>query len=197
MKIAISGLSGSGNSTASTNVSKALGLKIINYTYRQLAADLRMDFEEVRKKAEETNVVDYTLDKLLLEKANEDNIILATRLACWLIDADLRIWLHAPFRVRAKRIAEREGKEFKDVLEYTKNRDRLDLARYKKIYGINLLKHDFVDFVINTENLDPRQVSEAIVAAAKLVPLKRKPFSARKKILKILDKAETLELKKD
>jgi len=194
MRIAISGLSGSGNTTACANVSKELGLTVVNYTYRQLAVDLGTTFEDVRKRAGESTIIDYTLDKILLEKAKEDNIILGSRLACWLIDADLKIWLHAPLKIRAKRIAEREGKDPKETLEYTQKRDKSDILHYKTAYGINILKHDFTDFTINTENLSALQVAHAVVAAAKIIPITRKPLNAVKKIGKILNNAETLEV---
>jgi cytidylate kinase len=42
LRIAISGKSGCGNTTVSTLLAKTLGIKLINYTFRQLAEEKGM-----------------------------------------------------------------------------------------------------------------------------------------------------------
>ena len=51
LRIAISGKSGCGNTTVSTLLAETLGIKLINYTFRQLAQEKGMTLAEVIEKA--------------------------------------------------------------------------------------------------------------------------------------------------
>ncbi len=170
MRITISGLSGCGNTTATRNVAKALGLKVINYTFRDLARDLGLPFEKLQAMAKKDPVYDYLLEFRQISFAEQEkDCVVGTRLAGWVIDhVDLRVWLHASPEARAWRIAKREGKPFKAVLEYTNKRDKENALRYRKHYGIDLNDRDGYDLIVNTEYLTADQVSALIVAAAKL-----------------------------
>lgn len=171
MRIAISGHSGCGNTTATTNVGKALQLKIVNYTFRDLAKDLSINFEDLHKEASNNMIYDYLTDLTLIRNsiANE-NIVVGTRLAAWLMDAELRIWLHAPLETRAARINRRETEKnstYEQVLYKTLKRDEQNRKRYLRLYGIDIDDHSDFDITINTEKLTADQVSSLIVAAAK------------------------------
>ncbi len=170
MRITISGLSGCGNTTATRNVAKALGLKVINYTFRDLAKDLGLPFETLQKMSKKDPVYDYILEYRQISFAEQEpGCVIGTRLAGWVIDnADLRVWLHAAPEARARRIALREDKPFREVLGYTTRRDHENAVRYKKHYGIDLNDRDGFDLIVNTEYLTAAQVSALIVAAAKL-----------------------------
>ena len=63
IKIAISGKSGCGNTTVSRMVAEKLNLKFINYTFRTMAEERGVSFEEIRQLAEENNSVDIELYK--------------------------------------------------------------------------------------------------------------------------------------
>ena len=52
--IAISGKSGCGNSTVLHLVAEKLGYEPVNYTFRSMAADMGISFEELHKKAQES-----------------------------------------------------------------------------------------------------------------------------------------------
>ncbi len=192
MRIAISGLSGCGTTTACTNVARALGLKVINYTMRDLARDLRTSLERVQELAKKDPVYDYTLEKNQMDlAAAQENCIIGTRLAGWIVDAvDLRVFLHASLETRAKRIAQREGKLFASVLAYTKKRDGENYSRYKRYYGIDTNDRDGFDLIVNTEYLSAAQVAALIVAAAKLASENnlQKPSKIAKRIKALVNK---------
>lgn len=69
IKIAISGKSGCGNSTVSRMVAERLGLEVINYTFRNMAEDLGISFEELRRRAEKDDSMDRQLDARQVELA--------------------------------------------------------------------------------------------------------------------------------
>lgn len=170
MRVAISGHSGCGNTTATTNVGNALKLKIVNYTFRDLARDLNVNFELIHKEAATNLIYDYLTDFTLIRNAlgNKD-IVIGTRLAAWLMDAELRIWLHAPLEARASRISHREtekGNSYEQILYKTLKRDEQNRKRYLRLYGLDIDDHSDFDVTINTEKLTADQVSSLIVAAA-------------------------------
>ncbi|MES2614681.1 MAG: cytidylate kinase family protein [Bdellovibrionota bacterium] len=170
MRIAISGHSGCGNTTATKNVGNALELKIVNYTFRDLACDLKVSFEQIHKEAATNLIYDYLTDLTLIRNAlaNKD-IVIGTRLAAWLMDAELRIWLHAPLEARASRISLREsekGSNYEQILYKTLKRDEQNRKRYLRLYGLDIDDHSDFDVTINTEKLTADQVSSLIVAAA-------------------------------
>jgi CMP/dCMP kinase len=197
MRIAISGHSGCGNTTATTNVGKSLSLRMVNYTFRDLAKDVGLTFDEVQKQASENPLFDYLTDLQLVRAALNPQIVLGTRLASWLMEADLRIWLHASLEARAARISKRETEKassYEHVLYKTLKRDEENRKRYLRLYGIDILDHSDFDMTINTEKLTAEQVSGLIVAAAQWASnnkLERKNIHL-KRIREII--AENLEL---
>jgi cytidylate kinase len=170
MRVAISGHSGCGNTTATNNVGTALHLKIVNYTFRDLARDLNVSFEQIHKEASTNLIYDYLTDLTLIRNAlaNKD-IVIGTRLAAWLMDAELRIWLHAPLEARASRISNRESEKtsnYEQILYKTLKRDEQNRKRYLRLYGLDIDDHSDFDITINTEKLTAAQVSSLILAAA-------------------------------
>jgi CMP/dCMP kinase len=168
LRIAISGYSGCGNTTAVHNVGKTLGLNVVNYTFRDLARDLDVPFEEIQKKAGETKVYDFLTDLSLIRASLQPRAVVGSRLAAWLVDADLGVWLHAPLETRAKRIHQREKDSlYESVLYRTLQRDEQNRRRYLQLYGIDINDRSDFDIIINTERLTAEQVSSLIVAAAR------------------------------
>jgi len=187
MIIAISGLSGCGNSTVSGLVAQKLGLKKVNYTFHDLAREKNVSFEEMRATAErEFPATDLELDKKISEMVSAGDCVVGSRIAIWRDAADLRVWLDAPPKTRAKRIAEREGKPAD--ARAVKERDAADSARYKKLYGINLKKGaKECDLEINTERISAEKAAEIVCAAARQLPFEGKKNKWPKKIRKIID----------
>ncbi|MBI5229141.1 cytidylate kinase family protein [Candidatus Micrarchaeota archaeon] len=189
MKTAISGLSGCGNTTVSKRVAEALGIRVANYTFRQLSNELGIGFEELHEKSKTDPKYDLMLDKKLIELSGE-NSVLSSRLAIWLSNADLKVWLHASLKERARRISSRDKAPLEETLEKTKKRDKENSERYKGLYGVNIKKFvEVADLVINTESYDEEGVAELIVEAARNPPKKpnRKAKKFAKKIRQTID----------
>ncbi len=168
LRIAISGKSGCGNSTVSSIVAEKMGLTLINYTFKSIAAEQGISFEEVCRKAEENPDYDYQVDKKQVELAEAGQCVLGSRLAVWLLEkADLKVYLEAEPETRACRIQKREGGDFDQIYENTISRDKHDRARYLKLYGIDTDVYGFVDLIINTEQKSPEQVADIIVNRVK------------------------------
>lgn len=166
MRIAISSKSGCGNTTITTMVAEALGYKMINFTFRQMALERNMDFWDFCRLAESDDDIDRELDRRQVEMAMaEDDCVLGSRLAIWMLkDADLKIYLTADAETRAERIYKREGGSFEQRYEETVQRDKHDSARYMRIYGIDNSKADEVaDLVISTDDKSPEEIVDIIL----------------------------------
>jgi cytidylate kinase len=170
LRIAISSLSGCGNTTATRNVGATLALQVVNYTFRDLGDDLGITFDEIHARAGETKMFDYLTDLVQIRASLRSKVVVGSRLAAWLVDADLRVWLHASLEERAKRIFRREPDRYASyeaVLYSTLKRDEQNRKRYLQLYGIDINDRGDFDIIINTEKLTAEQVSSLIVAAAR------------------------------
>lgn len=165
--IAISGKSGCGNTTVSTLTARALGFRLVNYTFRTLAEEMGIPFDELRRRAEEDPQYDYLVDQRQIALTQGGGCVLGSRLAIWLCrNADLKVFLTAPAEVRAARIQKREGGLPEDVLAATLLRDEKDHARYLKLYSIDNNDFAFADMIINTENYQPEEICRMILEKA-------------------------------
>lgn len=170
LRIAISSLSGCGNTTATMNVGRTLDLKVVNYTFRDLAADIGVSFEEIHDRSQQNRTFDYLTDLNQIRLSLQPKVVVGSRLAAWLVNADLRVWLQASLEERAKRIFRREvdkGLTYESVLYRTLQRDEQNRKRYLQLYGIDSNDRSDFDIIINTEKLTAEQVSSLIIAAAR------------------------------
>ncbi len=154
MIITIGGPIGSGKTTVAIAIAEKFGFTHISagIVFRELAEEKGITLEEFSKLAEENHEFDRELDNRQKELANgAENAVVDGRLSGLIMDADLKVWLKAPLEVRAKRVCEREGKDYSVALEDVRNRGDSELKRYKEIYDINLRDLGPYDIVINTE----------------------------------------------
>ena len=164
LRIAISGKSGCGNTTVSGLLSEKLGVKLINYTFRQLAAEKGMTLKEVIEAAKNDDSYDKYVDQHQVELALQEPCVLGSRLAIWMLkEADLKVYLYASDETRAGRVFNREGGDLQQIKDFTAMRDREDTGRYKEFYNIDNNDYDFVDIIIDTGNYNPEQIVDIIL----------------------------------
>jgi CMP/dCMP kinase len=167
LTIAISGKSGCGNSTVSRLVAGLLGLRVVNYTFKDLARDRGLTFDELARRAESDPQYDLTIDKMQVKLAEEGGCVLGSRLAIWLLrDSAFTVYLDAPLAVRAARIAQREGKDPATALRETAERDTRDHDRYARLYGYEVNDFSFASLVVETESIEADEVARRIVESA-------------------------------
>ena len=168
VRVAISGKSGCGNTTVSTLLSQKLGVKLINYTFRQLAQEKGLTLAQVIENARTDDSYDIFVDNHQVELARAEPCVLGSRLAIWMLkEADLKVYLYASDDTRAKRILNREGGDLEQIKSFTSMRDSEDSKRYLKLYNIDNNKYDFCDLIIDTANYNPEQIVDLILAELK------------------------------
>lgn len=170
--IAISGKSGCGNTTVSGLLAERLGVQPINYTFRAMAVDRGIGFEEMLRLANEDPNYSYdrALDarqvELAREAARNRDCVIGSRLAMWLLpEADLHLYLAGSLEARAARIHSREGDDFAGKLKFTRDRDASDHMRYLTIYGIDNDDLSEADLVVNTELWKPEAIVDIALEA--------------------------------
>ncbi len=170
MIIAIAGMSGSGKNTVGETVAKRLGLRAVEYTFKDYARDMGVDLMEFQKMASEDPRIDKEFDKRVVKDANRGNCVVTTWLGPWTVKkADLRIWLDAGEVTRAKRIAKREGISAKAALSHLRKRDRDNVNRYRQLYGIDIRDRGIFEMIIKTDKIPPEDIADAIILTAKSV----------------------------
>ena len=168
LRIAISGKSGCGNTTVSTLLSEKLNIKLINYTFRQLAQEKGLTLAQVIENAKNDDSYDKFVDNHQVELALKESCVLGSRLAIWMLkEADLKVYLYASDETRANRIFNREGGDIEEIKRFTAMRDSEDSKRYMKLYGIDNGKYDFCDLIIDTANYNPEQITDLIIEELK------------------------------
>jgi CMP/dCMP kinase len=167
LRVAISGKSGCGNTTVSRLVAERLGLRVVNYTFKNLASERGMTFEDICILAETDPQYDLTIDRMQVKLAEEGACVLGSRLAIWLLkDIAFTVYLDASLQVRAGRIARREGKDLAKALRETEARDKRDHDRYSRLYGFDVNDFKFAALVVDAGRLGQEEVAQEIVQAA-------------------------------
>ncbi len=163
VRVAISGMSGCGNTTVSRMLSEKFNFKMVNYTFRNVSKEEGLGFSELCKMAETDPKWDYHVDRKQVELAMEGDSILGSRLAIWMLkEADLKVFLTASPEVRGARIQKREGGSLKERIRETEIRDKRDHDRYMKLYDIDNSQYGFADLIINTDRIEAQHIVDII-----------------------------------
>lgn len=187
MLITISGPSGTGKSVTAKLLSKKLGIPAIDVgaLFRAMAKKRGMTVVEFGQFIEAHPNIDRKLDESVIKKATASkNAILQSRLAGWMakkykVDS-YKIWLGAATKVRAKRIADREGIPYEKALADMKLRDADNRRRYKLIYGLDVNDRSVYDAVIPTDTLSVDEVVSILLKKLQSV-WPKKPNRAKQK----------------
>ena len=172
MLITISGLPGSGTTTASRLVADALGLERVpgGEVFRQLAAEAGMSLAEFGVHAQDHPEIDIELDRRLTERAREGGCVIESRLAGWLTSrAELpavRVWIDCSEQIRAERVARRDGTTVEQAMLDNGARAELEHARYLSVYDIDLNDRSTYDLVLESTDAPAADLADDVIRAA-------------------------------
>jgi len=174
MIVVIGGPPGSGKTTVATGFAKAHGYVLVSAgeAFRKLARDRGMDLEAFSREAERDHEIDRSLDRAILEEilrrgANADVVVDGRIQAPLLVQRRIpcvTVWIDAPLRVRAQRIAGRERQPVEVVEREIRQRERSERTRYRALYGIDLNDKGAYELVIDSSDKTPDEII-ALVAA--------------------------------
>lgn len=166
--ITISGLPGSGTSTAARLLSKETGMDMISTgeIFRELAKERGCTVEEFGDVAEKNKEIDIELDKRVINKAKPGRIMEGRLTGHMLSRSEkeaFKIWIEADFDTRVERIANREEMGIDQTMKLVKIREKSERKRYNEFYGIDLLDKDIYDMVIDSVENSPEEIISKII----------------------------------
>ncbi|MBS3781718.1 MAG: AAA family ATPase [Candidatus Thermoplasmatota archaeon] len=169
MIITVSGLPGSGTTTAARLLAQKTGMDMISSgeVFRKMAEERKMSLEDFGDLAEKNEEIDKKLDRSMIERAKKGTI-LEGRLTGHLLNNSekeaYKIWLRAPLDVRINRIADREEIKDKDALKKrVVKREKSERKRYQQYYDIDLTDISIYDNIIDSEKNSPEEIVEMII----------------------------------
>ena len=107
---------------------------------------------------------DRQIDEKLVEAARLGDVVLDSWTMPWLLKEDgFKIWLECPEKVRAERLATRNGISFQAALKALRDKEERTKRIYKRLYGFNL-GEDFspFDLILDASDLSADEVYHAI-----------------------------------
>ena len=166
--ITISGPPGSGTTTVAKLLGARLGLRYVNtgQIFRELAHEHGMSLPEFGHYACEHREVDDELDKRQLEIAHSGSVILEGRLAGHLTERHrveaLRVFIDADPKIRAARIAQRDGQDVAQAFTQMSERATLERQRYLEHYDIDIEDTSIYHLVLDSSAASPQNLAEEI-----------------------------------
>ncbi len=170
--VAISGLHGTGKTTAAEELAKMLDLRRVSAgsIFREMAEEKGMSLSEFSEYVENNPEIDRKIDERTAKEAEKDDVLLDARLSGWMAEeADIRILLTASLEVRVRRISERDERPYDEVKEETLSRERSEKKRYRELYDIDVDDHSIFDLVLNTEKFNEEEMIQLLKLAIELV----------------------------
>ena len=76
------------------------------------------------------------------------------------------VWIDCDPRIRAQRVAAREGVSVERALADNEERQRVERGRYLALYGVDLADLSIYDLVLDSGQLRPAVLADRIVDAA-------------------------------
>ncbi|MFX1577319.1 MAG: (d)CMP kinase [Promethearchaeota archaeon] len=171
LTIAVSGLHGAGTTTVAQGLAKAFNLRYVSagMIFRQLAEERGITLTELSKIAEENRQIDQEIDNRTQKEAERGNVVIDAYIAGWVVrrQADLTFYLRAPLEVRALRIANRESRNYEEILKETQIREQSELSRFREFYGIDVTDTRLFDIVLNTDGFNAVATINICIAVVK------------------------------
>lgn len=171
--MAISGRPGSGKSVVARLLSLALDVAHLSAGdfMRDMAAERGMTILELSRVAEGDESIDREIDERSARLAGSDrSFVMDARLGWYFIPDSVKVFLDVRPEVAASRVygagraTEKENVDLEATVAAIARRTQSERERYIAYYGIDYLDPHHYDLVIDTSDLTPDQVVEAIVA---------------------------------
>jgi cytidylate kinase len=173
LTIVISGPPGSGSSKTSLLLAKKLSLNYFS------AGDLFKSYSKERKNRAldiwnsqfgKNKEFHLELDNYQKKKAKKGNIVICGKLSIFLLKdiTNFKVWIDAPLKIRAERIAKREDISIIRAIDQIKKREEIERREWKKIYKFDYFdSKNLADLVIDSSEKSTEEIVEEILKSMK------------------------------
>ena len=165
MLVTISGLPGSGTTTAGRLLAETLDWEFQSSgeLFRTMADARGVTLAEFGALAEEDESIDHELDaRAVALMGTGVELVMEGRLAGWMAFRDkfasIRVWLESDSTIRAQRVADRDGESASKQRNQMTTREASEAQRYRDYYDIEISSRKPYSLVIDSATLTPEAI---------------------------------------
>jgi CMP/dCMP kinase len=167
VRILLSGLSGTGSTTAAKRIAADFDLSYVygGQIFRNLAVERGISLEELAESLEHDQESEREIDRRLVAAGVNDNVLIESRTIGWIFPSEIpavRIWLLCDLNERLRRVRARE--HHPRSAENLLRREASDNRRYRELYGIGDDDFSPFDLVIDATRMSVDEVVSQIEA---------------------------------
>lgn len=183
--ITLSGMLGSGKSTVAKLLAHRLGYEYYSTgnAQREIAQRRGMTTLELNQAAETDPTIDAEIDGVFrhFNSVPNKNVVIDSRLAFFFVPSSIKIKLNVDTSIAGERIfndkkrtGENTYQTVQDAIDVLIERRALEVARFKRLYHVDIDNDENFDYIIDTTNLTPEEITEKIIRKFKLEQPRKK-----------------------
>lgn len=173
LRVTLSGAVGSGKSTIGKQLSQLKGVEFLSVgnISRQKATSMGMDIDEFQIYLKRHPEMDVEMDRYIQKVIKSKNsFVLDYRLGFYFIPDSFHVFLNVSDQVALKRVGDRNTKdENYKILSAGQAIAKLNArnirmqSRFNELYNVDFLNPLNYDLIIDTDNLNPEEITKAIL----------------------------------
>lgn len=175
--ITISGLPGSGKSSAAKSIAQALSYRHFSSGdfMRNIALDMGISLNELGKIAEsDQGQIDFRIDEEIRKTSQDEKLVIDSRLAFHWIPQSFKVFLDLPMEVSQDRIWNNlKNNPLREKSEQVTDKNKLlgniqervasERKRYMELYGVDYTQKENFDLVVDTEKNNIEETEKCIL----------------------------------
>jgi len=176
MIITITGNSGSGKTTVAKLLSQTLGFHFysVGGFLREIAKERFLSIQGLIHSTTATELQELIMEKLLAFKS-KNHIIIDSRIAWIVIPGSIKVYLHAPYSICAKRLIGSENRpEFASMnvtaaIAKLQTENQSEIAYFSNRFAVQFDDPKNFDLYLSSKELTPQQVHDEILLQTTLL----------------------------
>ncbi len=171
-RITLAGSIGSGKSTVGQILAKSMKCELISIgkIFRSIGQGSNLDTLQTNLAAESNVDIDHKVDDYIVERAQYDTpFIMDSRMAWHFVPNSLKVYLYASPKTAVDRVYTDESRETEKyaskgiALDHILDRRKSELARYRRLYNVDIDDINNYDLFVVTDGAEPTEVAQLIL----------------------------------